>query len=77
MRFDIMRESSIRDGLVGLDAPRPVPAAVADRLENRWVVEINTLDELIDLSTNEGSLEVLAVHPEDGGSDLHILAIQD
>lgn len=77
MRFDIMRESSIRDGLVGLAAPQPVSNAVADEQENRWVVEIGTLDELIDLSIREGSLEVLAVQPEGGGLDLHVLSIQD
>lgn len=47
MIFDIMRTSDLRAGLVGLNASRPIPEATADHAGNRWVADIQTLEQLV------------------------------
>lgn len=67
MRFDTFRSSSGPDANV-----QPHPRAVKDN-DNRWVLELNSLEDLVKLSAE---LEVGILLLEDG-DDLPLLEICD
>jgi hypothetical protein len=49
MKFDILKRSDFDAGRVGKDAPQPLPGTVYNDDENRWELEVKSLEELVEV----------------------------
>lgn len=76
MKFDVLRDSDYEAGLVGVDAPRPVEGAVLNREEDRWEIEVSSLEGLMQLIERAGS-PVVILPTHEGCTDLPVINIID
>lgn len=47
MKFDVTRDTDYDQGRIGKDSPQPIEGAVFNAKENRWELEVETLEELM------------------------------
>jgi len=81
MKFDVVRASDYEQGREGANAPCPIYGAAFNPEENRWELEVQTLEELMKLldekaggtmvlhGTDEnglGLLEIYDLHEDEG-----------
>jgi hypothetical protein len=54
MKFDVLRDSDHEEGRVGADAQQPMEGTTFNAEENRWELEVTTLDELLNAVRKTG-----------------------
>lgn len=76
MKFDVFRDSDSSEGRVGSDTNCPVPGAVLNKKENRWEIEVGSIEELMEVIKKGGHPAVI-LPPCDNCEDLAVLNFID
>ena len=75
MKFDVVRASDFEMGRTGCNAPCPIEGAVFNPMEERWELEVESLESLLELA-DELTEAPLILHGTDG-EGLGLLEIYD
>jgi len=75
MKFDVVRASDYEQGREGANAPCPIHGAAFNKEENRWELEVPTLEELMKL-LDEKADGTMVLHGM-GENGLGLLEIYD
>ena len=76
MKFDVLRDSDYHEGREGADVEQPVEGAIFNAEENRWELEVDSLDALLEAIEQAGHPAVLLPACRNCG-DLPVLNIID